>query len=145
MADRFNFADFAPMGPVIDDRRNENFGGAWNDDGSFAWQRVPQTLRALGVDVGNSLWGTPMIPEAPDTPLGLALGKADMKIVPQINSRSPLDRAIDDVSDQISMFMPPGHKLGSDVPFTQMEFSAGVPAINALFGGGRVGSLLGGR
>jgi hypothetical protein len=24
------------------------------------------------------------------------------------------------------MFMPPGHKLGSDVPFTQWEFSPGV-------------------
>jgi hypothetical protein len=72
------------------------------------------------------MWGTPQIPEAADTPLSDALGKRDIRLIPQIPSRSPLDQAIDSVADSISMFRRPGEKLGSDIPFTQRVFSRGM-------------------
>lgn len=103
--------------PVEDRRENNDFAPKW--------ENVPGSLRVLATQFGNQLWGTPQIPEAPDTPLSNALGKRDIKILPQIDSRSPLDRAIDDVTDSISLFMPSGKKLGSDIPFTQRQFSPG--------------------
>lgn len=112
----------------IEDRRD-------NNDFAPKWENVPGSLRVLATHLGNQLWGTPQIPEAPDTPLSDALGKRDIKIVPQIDSRSPLDQAIDSVSDTVSLFMPPGHKLGSDVPFTQREFSPGVGSLTKLLAG----------
>jgi hypothetical protein len=112
------------MSDDIEDRRGPN--GGTSPDMTPEWKNLPGSLNALAVSMGNYLFGTPMIPEAPDTPLSDALGKRDIRIVPQINSRSPLDRAIDDVSDGISIFMPPGRKLGTDIPFTQRKFSDGL-------------------
>ena len=107
----------------IEDRRGPN--GGTSPDMTPEWKNVPGSLDAMAVALGNYLFGTRMIPEAPDTPLSDALGKRDMRIVPQIDSRSPLDRAIDTATDEISFFRRPGEKLGSDVPFTQREFSKG--------------------
>jgi hypothetical protein len=103
----------------IEDRRS-------SPDMTPEWRNVPGALRAMGTSVGNYLWGTPQIPEAADTPLSDALGKRDIRLVPEISSRSPLDAAIDDVSDAISLFRKPGEKVGSDIPFTQREFSKGI-------------------
>lgn len=107
----------------IEDRRGPN--GGTSPDRTPEWKNVPDSLHSIAVTLGNYLWGTPMLPEAPDTLLSDALGKRDMKIAPQIGSRSPLDRAIDTATDEISIFRRPGEKLGSDVPFTQREFSKG--------------------
>ena len=104
---------------IVEDRRD-------TPDMSPEWRNVPGSLAALSTQFGNYLWGTPQIPEAPDTPLSNALGKRDIKLIPQIPSRSPLDQAIDSVTDSISMFRRPGEKLGSDIPFTQRVFSQGM-------------------
>lgn len=140
--------DYAPFGfvpsysPNIEDRRGP--GDTTSLDHTPEWRNVPGTLAEFSTELGNYLWGTPQLPEGPDTPLGDALGRRDIRIVPQINSRSPLDRIIDTASDEVSMFLPPGQKLGTDVPFTQWQFSAGSPWLNRLFGAG-VGALGGGN
>lgn len=122
--------EIAPFGfaPNIEDRRGPN--DTTSPDMTPELKNIPGSLSALATTLGNYLWGTPQIPEAPDTPLSDALGKRDARIVRQIDSRSPLDRSIDDASDMVSMFMPPGRKLGSDVPFTEVPFSPGVPFVN---------------
>ncbi len=125
----------------IEDRRSPD--GGTSPDMRPEWKNIPGSLDALSVALGNYLFGTRMIPEAPDTPLSDALGKRDIRIVPQLNSRSPLDRAIDMIGDEVSMFMPAGQKLGSDIPFSQKQFSPGSPWVNSLFSG-RVGHLGGG-
>ena len=102
----------------IEDRRDM-------PDMTPAWRNVPGALGAAVTSAGNYLWGAPQIPEAADTPLSDALGKRDVRLVPEIPSRSALDQAIDAVTDQISLFRKPGEKLGSDIPFTQREFSPG--------------------
>ena len=92
----------AMPGTNIDDRRNENFSGAYHDDGSFAWDRIPQTLKSLSVNAGNALWGTPQIPEAPRSRLSDDLGREDIKLEPNVG-RSLLHRAIDDVQTSANM------------------------------------------
>lgn len=91
------------FGAGIDDRRSENFSGSYHDDGSFAWDRIPQTAKALSVSMGNTLWGTPQIPEAPRSNLSDALGREDIKLEPNAG-RSLLHRAIDDVQTGANMF-----------------------------------------
>lgn len=81
----------------IDDRRDR-------PDMTPEWRNVPGSLSAVATSLGNSVWGTPQIPEAPDTQLSDALGKRDIKLIPQINSRSPLQQGIDTISDELSMF-----------------------------------------
>jgi hypothetical protein len=132
-------ADYLPFGIPgdIEDRRGD---GRTSPDMTPEWKNVPGSLDAIAVALGNYLWGTRAIPEASDTPLSDALGKRDIRLDPQVASRSPLDQAIDAASDQVSMFMPAGKKLGTDVPFTQMQFSAGSPWLNELLNG-RVGVL----
>jgi hypothetical protein len=98
------------------------------------WRNLPGALSAMGTSVGNYLFGPPQSPEVPNTPLGDALGKRDIKSKPKITSRSPLDSAIDAITDEVSVFRKPGEKLGSDIPFSQRQFSPGVPEINRAFG-----------
>lgn len=121
-----------PFGMVpgyIEDRRD-------NPDMSPEWRNVSGSLGAIATQMGNYFWGVPQIPEAPDTLLSDALGKRDIRLIPQVGSRSPLDSVIDEASDALSLFLPPGSKLGSDVPFTQRQFSPGVSMadIAKLFG-----------
>lgn len=104
--------------PDIEDRRSQ-------PDMTPEWKNVPGSLSAIATSLGNTLWGTPRLPEAPSSSLGEALGLSDVKLERAVGSRSPLDRAIDDVTDTISIFRKPGEKLGSDVPFTQRSFSKG--------------------
>ena len=110
----------APVGSLaaLEDRRDA-------PDMTPEWRNLPGALRAAGTSVGNYVWGTPQIPEAPDTPLSDAAGKRDIRIVPQVPSRSALDEGIDAITDLFSTARKPGEKLGSDTPFTQRVFSKG--------------------
>ena len=110
----------------LDDRRSDP------NPNEPKWENVLPSLKNLaqgaGAYMGIPGMDTPMAPEKPITKLGVEAGIDDVKIEKQVDSRSLLDRAIDDISDGISIFLPQGKKLGTDVPFTQREFSKGVGA-----------------
>jgi hypothetical protein len=105
----------------VEDRRD-------SPDMTPEWKNVPGSLTSIATSLGNYLWGTPALPEAPDTSLSDALGKRDIRIVPHIGNLSPLDRAINTATDEVSVLrsmLGYGKPLGSDTPFTQREFSKG--------------------
>lgn len=118
-----------PFSPSnIEDRRGPDDKG----EGLF----YPGWKGAFVQDLKNKIVGEPSIPEAPRSPLSDQLGREDAKIEPQIDSRSFLDKGVDDVSDAISLFKDQGSKLGTDTPFSEMPFSEGSKIVNKLFGAG---------
>ena len=118
----------------LDDRRNDP------NPNEPKWENVLPHLKNLAQGAGAYLgipgMDTPMAPEKPITKLGVEAGLDDVKIEKQVDSRSLLDRAIDDISDGLGLSLnlyqavtgKPLTKLGNDVPFSQREFSKGVGA-----------------
>ena len=111
--------------PDVEDRRDENYRGAWHDDGSFAWDRMPPVFGNIATDVGNQLWGIPQIPEAPESPLSDALGREDIKIEPKIG-RSPLERGIDDIQEAFNVFGVGKGESWADKLTAPDSFSSGI-------------------
>lgn len=80
----------------IEDRREEDYS-------SPKWKNVYPNLRDLIVTMGNNIWGTPQIPEAPDSEMSDALGKKDIKTEPAVG-RSSAQRGIDDIYQGANFF-----------------------------------------
>jgi len=114
----------------IEDRREEP------NPNEPKWENVLPSLGRLAEVAGRNLGviPTPDLPEVPATKLGVEAGLEDIAIEKKIDSRSLLDRAIDDLVDGSQLFIniyraaigKDPIRLGSDKPFSEVEFSKGL-------------------
>lgn len=116
----------------LEDRRNQP------NPNEPKWENVLPSLKDLGSRAGAYLGipglDTPIVPERPATKLGVEAGLEDIKIEKAVDSRSLLDRAIDDTLDGANFFYnigraiqgKPSEKFDTQTPFSQREFSKGL-------------------
>lgn len=116
--------------PDIEDRRDEDWSGAWHPDGTFAWEKILPTLKSMSVGAGNQLWGEPQIPEAPRSALSDQLGREDMKIDPNVG-RGALSNGIDQVQGELNQLGIGKGESWADKLTDPESFSSGTKLGNA--------------